>query len=198
MELLDLNLESIQYIYDNLTPVSAAMFASTCSSLCGYYPYKAKHIKLMKPVFDNINALDYKIVDPINNMSQRISGKAIVHYEYEQDYDYDEIFRLVILYDFPNIFDDYNPNDCIFDGGYVDIAVFRKFRTKVDRSMWYAEFGDSEIPRSIHRRRIPNSMTLQIYMNRWDYKQEIYLVDAQLLREDIDQNCLPPWADKPV
>ena len=159
MEFLDFNLDIIQYIYDKLTPLSAVMLASTCSSLVSYYPYEAKHRKLMERALADINLIDYNINTTlesdtyIDGVSGRSKSDCTVIYMYERGILYDYSNLLLIKYCFTTRSHPQDAIDYTYDGGYPNVNKFRKFRTFIDRTMWRVEH-DHNVFASLHRRHI--------------------------------------------
>jgi hypothetical protein len=201
MEFLDLNLETIQYIYDKLAPISAAMFASTCSSLISYYPYEAKHRKLMKRVFDDINALDYTtdvgLGDPlyIDGSSSRNKSYCVVTYMYERRISRGYATSLLVKYHYKNLSDSGRRTEYMYDGKYPNINKFREFRTTADKSMW-SEERYRNIFASLRRRHIPGGTYFRVEIDVYTFTPKLFLYDQEISPLESLEEYLPPWADK--
>jgi len=217
MELTDLNLDAISHICDRLKLVDLTMLSCTCSSLRMLYPdVEIKQYSRMLKVLVDINSINYEVKkDQFSTKSIRIFGDVSVEYTLHT---MDEIRialvdnrGLFITYKFASD-DTRDKDECIFDGGYIDVDKYRRFRTKIDRRMWYAEYdiyGDDSL--YLYRRRFPTAPT--IYVTVEGNVQLIYIadgipefeeLDAENGNDDVDSyidsyfdiKYLPPWADK--
>jgi hypothetical protein len=162
-----------------------------------HYPYKAKHSVAMRPTLAEINALDFKIECDDNDVTttQRISGRAIVSYELEGGWETDD--QLVVKYTFSSEQHDTDDLACKYDGGYIDRTYLRKFRTWIDRSMWYAMFDHDGSLNSVSRRRLPGAMYIRVWVDDYDHTQIIVLNDRITPPKDrIKPHHYPPWVDK--
>ena len=197
MEFLDFNLDIIHYICEKLTPVDMAMLSSTCTSLYSYYPHSMRHRKLMKPVFININNLDYKFWRDDDGTSSRKVGDAQVIYRHVRELTRPYENLLHVTYRFPKIplFESGEAVECSFNGGYPNIDKFRKFQTFIDRTMWYCQFNGCNF-QGIQRRGLPGSVRLRIEINCYTHAQEITLTDQEVINPYVEIKYLPPWADK--
>jgi hypothetical protein len=120
--------------------------------------------------------------------------------------------ELYVSYEFES---DKNPHsdDCIFDGGFPYVEKYRRFRTNIDKKMWYVGYDDHDGSVYLYRRRFPAATA--IYLNVLGNKQTFSITDGMPELEDsgiklkdylydddddepkFDLDYLPQWADKP-
>lgn len=195
MELFDLNLEVIQYIYDKLTPVSAAMFASTCSSFISYYPYNAKYRKIMRKALSEIDSINYEVnTSAYAVTSSRSKEKCKVVYEYYRASTSRYTSELIVRYRFKKNASPQKPIDYIHDGGYPNINRFMMFRTFIDRAMWSYVY-DHSVFVSLHRKCIPGAVRFSVFIDEDTFTQELYIYDQSVILPECNKKFLPPWAD---
>jgi hypothetical protein len=172
-----------------------------------YPEVEIKQYSRMQKVIADINNIKYES-DHSSHISVRTFGDVSVEYTlYHPPVDCVTLegnTGLLITYKFAS---DYtrDDDDCIFDGGYPDVDKYRRFRTKIDRKMWYAEYDNYGGGTYLYRRRFPAAVT--IYVTVEDNIQILYIADGipeidydnANMDDDFkfDLEHLPQWADKP-
>jgi len=207
MELLELNLDSIQHVCDYLKLDDLTRLTCSCSSLYGLYPdVEAKQRMRMQKVLADTNSIEYveKSVNQFRSISARTFGDITTEYVYyyslvgtlcrsREEYGGGLSVRYIFNSDKTR-----NKKECLLDGGYPDVKKYRRFRTKIDRRMWYIDDDSDDNDGSVyvHRRRFPAAVTIDVSVNS-NGRQSLYLTDGIPLILATNPRRLPPWADKP-
>jgi hypothetical protein len=151
----------------------------------------------MRKVLADINSIIYTVDNRNDPLSSRTIGDVTTIYRYSKmDTRYhrqnnDDESRLVIEYDFAS--DNNQINDgSNYDGGYPDVNKYRRFRTRIDKDMWYVSDEDSGI--TMNRKRIQGGVTVTIYVEIQG-KQSLCITDGIVGEYVYDLKNIPPWAD---
>lgn len=221
MELTDLNLDVIDHICSQLNIIDLTMLSRTCSSLRMLYPdVEVKQYYRMLKVIADINKIKYTI-NINDNITKSVRTVGDISIEYTK-YHFNPI--TIIKEDDDGLYITYKfasdktreKDECIFDGGFPDTDKYRRFRTKIDRKMWYVDYDAYDGERLyLYRRRFPTAVSVCVTLSD-DNTQRIYVADGKPcietsgikakdypnINDDNEQplyilSYLPQWADSP-